>query len=398
MLNACILAAMAVLAELFLHRPQRLAWWRFLVFWTASAAGVLIKGPILPMVVGLTVIAASAATRNVGWLKPLRPLTGLALAAAIAAPWFIAIGLISEGDYFTQSIGGDLLGKITRGQQGHGAPPGYYAALVWITLFPAGALLAPAIKPIWRRRREPEFLFLICWIVPTWLMFELIATKLPHYVLPLYPALALAVGLVVARSPEIVQSGWAQALIAIGAVVAVVLPAAAAGGFVYLHHWLHPAAALGLVAAAGLAVMALRLLSRRQPVAAWLFAAAAMAPTYLVLYQGVFPHAPRLWPSNGIAEVIDTLPECAGRNVVLSGYQEASAMFLIGSDIRFVSPIAAAEAIGGTACAVAVVERRGDAAFRAALGEPMLQPIATIEGFNIGGGKAVVLDLYARGP
>ncbi len=73
-------------------------------------------------------------------------------------------------------------------------------------------------------------------------------------------------------------------------------------------------------------------------------------------------------------------------------------MFLIGSDISFVSPSAAAEAIGGSACAVAVVERRGDAAFRAALGEPMLQPIATIEGFNIGGGKAVVLDLYARGP
>ncbi len=75
-------------------------------------------------------------------------------------------------------------------------------------------------------------------------------------------------------------------------------------------------------------------------------------------------------------------------------------MFLIGSDIRFVSPRAAAEHIGSNACAVAIVERRDDAAFRAALGEgeTMAEPIATIDGFNIGAGRAVVLDVYAAGP
>ena len=62
-------------------------------------------------------------------------------------------------------------------------------------------------------------------------------------------------------------------------------------------------------------------------------------------------------------------------------------------------PCRVAEKIGGTACAVTVVERHDDAAFRAALGSPaaMSQPIATIMGFNVGAGKAVVLDVYAAG-
>ncbi len=51
------------------------------------------------------------------------------------------------------------------------------------------ALLAAPVA--WRRRREPAVAFLIAWIVPCWLVFEATPTKLPHYVLPLYPAIAI---------------------------------------------------------------------------------------------------------------------------------------------------------------------------------------------------------------
>ena len=51
-------------------------------------------------------------------------------------------------------------------------------------------LAAPAI---WRARSEPGAKFLLAWIVPAWIVLELVATKLPHYVLPLYPAIAILI-------------------------------------------------------------------------------------------------------------------------------------------------------------------------------------------------------------
>jgi len=56
----------------------------------------------------------------------------------------------------------------------------------------AGAPLAGMAAPaVWRARREPGAQFLLAWLVPSWIVFELVLTKLPHYVLPLYPAIAI---------------------------------------------------------------------------------------------------------------------------------------------------------------------------------------------------------------
>src|SRR5258708_14584169 len=49
-------------------------------------------------------------------------------------------------------------------------------------------MAAPAV---WRARREPGAQYLLAWLVPSWIVFELVLTKLPHYVLPLYPAIAI---------------------------------------------------------------------------------------------------------------------------------------------------------------------------------------------------------------
>ena len=48
-----------------------------------------------------------------------------------------------------------------------------------------------AAPMVWRARHEPGARFLLCWLVPSWIVFEAVLTKLPHYVLPLYPAIAI---------------------------------------------------------------------------------------------------------------------------------------------------------------------------------------------------------------
>src|SRR5260221_5679720 len=79
------------------------------------------------------------------------------------------------------------------GQDSHGAPPVYYFVLFGVSFWPGATLAALATPSVWRARREPAVKFLLAWLVPSWLVFELVVTKLPHYVLPLYPAIAILI-------------------------------------------------------------------------------------------------------------------------------------------------------------------------------------------------------------
>ncbi len=107
----------------------------------------------------------------------------------------------ASGDgFFAESVGQDLFSKLFQGQESHGAPPGYYLLLFWVTFWPGATLAGLAAPAVCAARREPGAKFLLAWIVPTWILFELVVTKLPHYVLPLYPAIAILIaGVVSAR-------------------------------------------------------------------------------------------------------------------------------------------------------------------------------------------------------
>ena len=106
------------------------AWAHALVLWTAIAGGILLKGPLILMVLGLAALALAVADRSARWLMRLRPLVGVLWVLLLVLPWFVAI-MGRAGETFLQdSVGQDLLGKIFHGQETHGAPPGYYAGAV----------------------------------------------------------------------------------------------------------------------------------------------------------------------------------------------------------------------------------------------------------------------------
>ena len=83
--------------------------------------------------------------------------------------------------------------KFSSGQEAHGAPPGLYFVLFWVTFWPGSMLAGLAAPRIWQARREPGARFLLAWLIPSWIVFEVVITKLPHYVLPLYPAIAILI-------------------------------------------------------------------------------------------------------------------------------------------------------------------------------------------------------------
>ncbi|HEY2446170.1 MAG TPA: glycosyltransferase family 39 protein, partial [Rhizomicrobium sp.] len=168
--------------------------------WAALGAGVLLKGPVILAVVGATALALSLWDREWRWLRSLRPLSGILVAAAIVAPWAIAIGYASHGAFYQQSLGHDFAAKILGGEESHGAPPGYYLALASFTFWPATLLLLPALADAVGQRRDPVYRYLLAWSGSVWLMFEFVPTKLPHYILPVWPALALLCALWIGRA------------------------------------------------------------------------------------------------------------------------------------------------------------------------------------------------------
>jgi 4-amino-4-deoxy-L-arabinose transferase-like glycosyltransferase len=204
-----IILAMGAMARAWLGQSR--GWRTPAVFWTAMAAGILVKGPLILLPVLTAAAWVSVKDRSLAWTKALRPLHGLGWMLLLTLPWFIAIMIRTDGAFLTASIGGDLAEKITATGEHSGIPPGFYLLTVWATLWPWTILLPLAAVTGWTMRRSAEGALLLGWIVPTWIVFEAVSTKLIHYTLPVYPALLLlaAVPLVKLIDGEIRFRGWA---------------------------------------------------------------------------------------------------------------------------------------------------------------------------------------------
>jgi 4-amino-4-deoxy-L-arabinose transferase-like glycosyltransferase len=401
-LLATILAAQTVLAGLYARahgagfepggfQPPGVA--ALAVFWGALAASVLLKGPVGPMVVGLTVLALALAHRRLGWLRALRPLYGFIGFLALTLPWFVAITIRSGGAFWAEALGHDLLGKVVAAQESHGAPPGSYLAALWITFFPGAVALALALPAIWRGRGQTGAVFALAWVVPAWIVFEASPTKLMHYVLPLYPGLALAAAL---AWPEAMAAGlrrWQWTAAAVLMAVPVVLLLAAAGYGVTLGARPVLPAALGLLAlgcGAALAVPALRGGSGTAALLGLWLMGAGFAGGLLAVAARI----PALWPAPAIVALAAPTPACPARPIVTDGYDEPSLVFLAPATERATVPQGVARAMAADRCAVGVVS--DTARFLAAAKALSLAPVekGRVNGLNLGSGRRVALGVY----
>lgn len=205
-----------------------------LLAWTAIGVGALVKG-LTPVFVVATLGMLWLWERRIRWAAPLLWPPGPILAALIVLPWLVAIQLATDGAFIREAFAGDVAPKLAGGQEGHWGLPGYHLALLPALFFPATLGLIPGLVLVAYAVRAPQnnasaapIRFLIAWIVPVWLLFEILPTKLAHYVLPAYPALALLAG---AGLVAAVERRWrwspalSFALFALGCVILVGLSA-----------------------------------------------------------------------------------------------------------------------------------------------------------------------------
>ena len=360
-------------------------------FWLAEIAAIYLKGPVGPGLAVATAATLSIADRDARWLGGLRPLIGIVVTLLAVAPWLYAIEHATEGQFLQQSVGHDFWSKVTGGQEAHGAPPLYYLGLAFLTFWPGSLLIAPAVIAGWRHRAEPAARFLIAWIVPAWIVLELVPTKLPHYSLPLYPALALlAASALIDARPTVQWAHWVSAANVVIWLLATLLLGAALIGLPY--RFGHGLILIGAISGGVLVALAAALLWRRPAPARTAALLTVMSLVFAVpATQFVIPSLDRVWLSRGAAALVAQHEPQAGTTLAVIGYNEPSLVFLLNSDFR--SGMADAPVKPGDE---ALVAGAMDAEFQQNLTRHELaaEPVGSVSGADYSNGEQMTLTLY----
>ena len=392
-------ALMILLVEIKQKRPAFWGWPALL--WGALGVTLLIKGPIFAMITGLTLVVFAAWKRDPGLLLKVRPLPGVALALAIFAPWFIAINLATDWAFAMEAIGHSMLGKVGEAQEAHAGPLGFHIGMTALTLWPGVALLGLGLLGAWRYRDRDDVKFLIAWIVPTYVVFEIVATKLPHYTLPAFPAVAILIGLAIVHADEILVGArnkvvhWVFGGLA--ALVAIVLGLAPLfanreldqdpGFTAFL------AIAFGVVAAASVLALAAR------PSLTRLFGAGAGAiGLYTCVFGFAVPAMDRLWTSDRLTEAMTELEGCEPLFITVAGYREPSVAFNLGTEtwLAYDGADAARALLEAPSCGLAIVDATLEPDFLAAIAaaDQSLRTLGGYQGYNAVKGDELSLTFY----
>lgn len=204
------------------HLPSR--WKDFAIIYAVMGLATLVKGPIgffFPMaVIGLYLLCMTP-IRNIEstkfWrrtfeaLKPFGPVnflktvwrmrifTAIAAILLVAGPWFVVVGMKTNGAFLNEFFGVHHFNRFSTPMDSHQGPVVYYLASILVGMFPWSIFAIPSvmlvIQHIHKKAAQyPALIFMSCWAGVYVGIFSLASTKLPNYILPAYPALAVLFG------------------------------------------------------------------------------------------------------------------------------------------------------------------------------------------------------------
>jgi len=368
-----------------------------LAFLTKYLAGVAI--------VGLTALTFMIFTRRWDVLKKARIPTGALLFFAIAGAWFVPAYISTSGEllkvFFEQNVG-----RSISAMQGHAGPFFYYIVLLPVIFFPWFSFFPAAISQKGTKFavKSEAWWFLVCWSGGTVLLFSAVSTKLPHYIFPALPPLAILTGALIADAKErsMALSGWKVifacfflGLVGISLSIGLII-ALEKGGFLNLWRFFAPACAILATAC----VLALVDFGRRRVVQAVLTLGVGMVVFMLFLVLVALPgfEAFKLAPKIGGRIVEMREP---GDKVFHWGYVEPAFTFYAQSHMTIIKSHDAAETeLSDVDRAFFILPADEAGNFRKRFGKgyriKIAYPSESLEypmGYNTGRGKWIKLNL-----
>jgi len=403
LLVAAMLGAIVPLARVYASRASPAASGSSLMnalFWISLAAGILIKGPVVPVLIVLAVVTMVLLERDWRCLLRLQPGWGIPLFLLLLLPWPVALLRSTGASFFVEAWTTDIFPKLVSAQESHGAPPLTLALLAPLTLWPATLLLPSAMEHAWRGRRDLPVRFLLASILPGWLLFELAVTKLPHYVLPFVPMLAV---LAAASASPWVAPAPSRIASRLGVVLFAVAGLAIAGGIVVALVRL----GTGLDIIAGISVAALAAFVIVVAGKSWAQESGSRAGSAalcgilasLMIFGIAMPRLERLWVADRAARAAASVAQ-PGVPVLVVGYHEPSLVFLLGTRTRLVDAETAASALAAHQSAVAIVAGTSISEFlRLARARALdLQSVARVDGIDPVHGHPLELEIWKIPP
>lgn len=366
-----------------------------LLFWVAVGAGMLINALLAPILVFATLIALYAFDRDFSWLKRLRPLVGIPVALAIAAPWLL-VRAHQDGTPFTGMNWREFLAALGGAQDMKlRAFPGTFILALLLGFLPGTALLGTAFKRFWAARDQRLPRFLLAWVIGYLVYLEALSSKPGTYMVQtMFPALALAVASVVVsetgggKRPEGGIFLWPTALAAIPLAVF-----AAVYGFAHELPGVVPAVLIAIIAS--LFVWSGRLVHEGLLRGWATIGVAALALFAMTLLGIVLPSIDKIWPS---AEIKRAIAGCPADTIDLVGFREPSSRFLLGASVDRQAPETIASEVAGEGAKLLIVEdrwlNRMNMALTTSSRPPLPAPSGCVSAYNVMRGCPVHFRIY----
>ena len=203
-------------------------WWWMHAAWAAAVLALLSKGLISIVLPGGAFVLYLLVQRDWKRLSKLHFGTGLLLFLAIGAPWFVAVSAAND-EFLRFFFIHEHFERFLTTVHGRYHPAWYFIPVLAAGFSPWIVSLVPGLVRAWRDRPELAFRparFLLLWAALVFAFFSASSSKLPSYILPMFPALAVLAALHAANAGRALLAAQSMLYALIGLVVALLAPMA----------------------------------------------------------------------------------------------------------------------------------------------------------------------------
>lgn len=160
------------------------------LFYCAMALATLTKGPVGPLLMGLTVVVFLLWEKKLSFLREMRWAKGLALYFVVTLPWFLIVCL-QEPEFFSFFFIDQHFLRFFTSKHKRSGPLYYFIPVLLGGMFPWSLFLPRSFLALWR---HSDMRLFIVWTAVVFFFFSLSGSKLPPYLLPVFPACAIVLG------------------------------------------------------------------------------------------------------------------------------------------------------------------------------------------------------------
>ena len=380
--------------------------WLTRLFWLIIALGILVKGPISPLLFTMTLLSICILDRfvekewNLSWLNLFLWFQGLLIVSIITLPWVYLAWQATDGHLILDAINKDFLIKLRSGQENHWGPFGSHFFLLLLTFWPMVLLLPFAARACLDWKHERLIRFLISWIIPFWIILELTPTKLPHYILPVFPGLILLI-LIGISSPPSGNIKFSKINKFFRAVV-VIFTLLLALSLVYVSLNFSSkilifilSIVLSFIMITSIIFGNIFFLNESKYKLSPLFGMLILAGICnIFVFSYIFPNLDKIHITPKIKNYIDSL-EFRPDTIVATGYHEPSLVFSLGRDTLLLSPEEAALVLVEGDNTLAIVEERTHNEVKKILNkfENKIVYLTSLDGFNLAKGQKIKIHI-----